>query len=131
MRMSNEVKVQQQSVSVGNDGSLERVHVCFGLRAAGHEVELDAVGPQLPEVGLVFEALVCIHEAPAEVVELADALVDGPQPSVIGFVDLVVVLHLVTEGIEFINDNRAIELTSIVVVVAEEEVFPSGTFEVV
>ena len=49
---------------------------------------------------------------------------DGPQPSVIGLVDLVVVLHLVTEGIEFINDSRAIELTS-VVVVAESEVVPS------
>ena len=51
MLKSNEVKVQQQGMSVGNDGSLERVKVCFGLRAAGHEEELEAVGPQLPEVG--------------------------------------------------------------------------------
>ena len=113
MLMSNEVKVRQQGVSVDNVGFLERVHVCFGLGTAGYEEELDAVGPQLPEVWLVVEG--------AEVVELADALVDGPQPSVIGFVELVVVLHLVTEGIEFINDSRAIEPTSIVVV-AEMEV---------
>ena len=103
-------------MSVDNEGILERVHVCFGLGTAGYEEELDTVGPQLPEVCLVLEG--------AEVVELADASVDGPQPSVIGFVELVVVLHLVTDGIEFINDSRAIEPTSIVVV-AEMEVVHS------
>ena len=43
--MSNEVKVQQQGVSVDNEGILERVHVCFGLGTAGYEEELDTVGP--------------------------------------------------------------------------------------
>ena len=30
--MSNEVKVQQQGVSVGNDSLLERIRVCFSLQ---------------------------------------------------------------------------------------------------
>ena len=87
-------------MSVDNEGILERVHVCFGLGTGGYEEELDAVGPQLPEVCLVLEG--------AESVELADALLDGPQPSVVGFVELVVVLHLVTDGIKFINDSGSV-----------------------
>ena len=65
MPVSNEVKVLHQGVSVGNDSVLERVHVCFCLGTGGYEVELVAVDPERPEVGLVLEALVLVHEAQA------------------------------------------------------------------
>ena len=78
MLTSSEVKVQQQRLSVVDGGVLEQVHVCLGQGAAGSEVELDAFVAQRPEVGLVLEASVRVHELPAEVVGLSDALVNFP-----------------------------------------------------
>ena len=130
MHTSNEVKALHQAVSVGTDGGLKGVKVCFRLGAKAYLEERDAVGQQQPEVGPALVSSVRLHEEPAFVVLVAEASVDGPKPLVIGVGDLAWVLHLVAEEIEFINDSTAIELASIVVV-AEEEVVPSGPLEVV
>ena len=105
MPASGEAEVQQHGLSVVAGGVLVDVHVGLGPGAAGGEVELHGLVPQRPEEGLGLPAPVLVHELPGEVVGLADALVDGPQPFVVGFGVLVALLHLVSEEVEFINGN--------------------------
>ena len=126
MHTSNEVKALHQGVSVGIDGGLKGVKVCFRLGAKAYSEERDAVGQQQPEVGPAFVSSVRLHEEPAFVVLVAEASVDGPKPLVIGVGDHVWVLHLVSEEIEFINDSAKLAVAS-----NEVQVVLNGTLEVV
>ena len=105
MHTSNEVKALHQAVSVGTDGGLKGVKVCFRLGAKAYLEERDAVGQQQPKVGPALVSSVRLHEEPAFVILIAEAAVDGPKPLVIGVGDHVWVLHLVSEEVKFINDN--------------------------
>ena len=91
--MSSEAEVLQQGVPVGIDSGLERVNVRLFLGVKAYYKEFNAVGPHQGEVGSVLVVSVRSHEEPALVVLVYEASVDGPQPFVIGFGDLVW-LHL-------------------------------------
>ena len=105
MPASGAAEVQQHGLSVVAGGVLVDVQVRLGQGAAGGEVELHGLVPQRPEEGLGLPAPVLVHELPGEVVGLSDALVDGPQPFVVGFGVLVVALHRLI-NVKFINDGK-------------------------